>query len=307
MPDLTTKLGLTKPNPGSEQFSRTLYNNNLQKIDDAIGSVFCTSSTRPSTPWDGMRIYETDTGLFYNRIAGAWVLERALTLATATRPVTGLYNGFTIYRTDKGFFETYNGSVWRVRDQGVLVALLADVTDPVTGQTVTLTSDATEYRWNGSAWVAIRHLDSSGSAEYERSTNMTLGTGVVRRIDFNVDTKTCSDITKATVNTGSNGSGSEFTCTRAGEYLVSTQGSITGNASGLLRGWWIGGVNDAGRYAMNGQPPGGFFNAFSVSKTLRMSSGGKFSVYGYQDSGVSLDTILAQAPVNITIKWTGPL
>lgn len=307
VPDFTTKLGLEKPNPGSEQFSRTVINTNWQKIDDAMGVIICTSATRPSTPWNGMRIFETDTELYYTRVAGAWSFEGAKILATAVRPTTGLHNGLTIYRTDKAFQEIYNGSVWRMRTQGNLVAALADVTDPIAGQTVTLIGDLIEYRWSGSAWVAIRRLDSNGTAEYERITNMTLGHGVVRRIDFDVSTKTGADISKATVNTGSNGSGSEFTCNRAGEYLISTQGSIGGNTGGLLRGWWIGGVNDAARYAMDGQSPGGFFNAFSVTKTIRFSAGAKFSIYGYQDSGISLDTLIAQAPVNVSIKWTGPL
>ena len=43
--------------------------------DGTVTYTACTFATRPSAPADGSYIYETDTGRFYKRVAGAWVLQ----------------------------------------------------------------------------------------------------------------------------------------------------------------------------------------------------------------------------------------
>lgn len=64
MPDTpTTRLGLYKSaSDGSEDVDYTQdIGDNLDKIDLAVGALACTSSTRPSAPWNGQLIRETDT------------------------------------------------------------------------------------------------------------------------------------------------------------------------------------------------------------------------------------------------------
>lgn len=64
----TTNLGLRKPDPNDFYDVTAIANFNSDLLDAAIGpsggstgTIICTSTTRPSTPVPGMRIYETDT------------------------------------------------------------------------------------------------------------------------------------------------------------------------------------------------------------------------------------------------------
>lgn len=95
MSTLTTRLGLVKP-AGPEYFSVGTDNDNNDKIDAAVGFEECTSSTRPSSPYNGKGIYETDTGavLFSNGSApasGSWKY-----LWTASGPIVVGVTGATL-------------------------------------------------------------------------------------------------------------------------------------------------------------------------------------------------------------------
>jgi hypothetical protein len=57
----TTKLGLIKPD-FVDVVDISDLNSNADDIDAAVGFAIVTSSTRPSTPWTGQSIFETDTG-----------------------------------------------------------------------------------------------------------------------------------------------------------------------------------------------------------------------------------------------------
>jgi hypothetical protein len=56
----TTKLGLIKPD-FVDVVDVADLNTNADDIDAAVGFAIVTSSTRPSTPWTGQSIFETDT------------------------------------------------------------------------------------------------------------------------------------------------------------------------------------------------------------------------------------------------------
>jgi hypothetical protein len=56
----TTKLGLIKPD-FDDVVDVSELNDNFDDIDAAVGSTIVTSTTRPTSPWDGQIIYETDT------------------------------------------------------------------------------------------------------------------------------------------------------------------------------------------------------------------------------------------------------
>jgi hypothetical protein len=72
----TPRLGLIKPTPGSGENVNVLsqLDDAWDKIDAAIGTTICTSSTRPASPYDGQVIRETDTRRMYvwNATQGAW-------------------------------------------------------------------------------------------------------------------------------------------------------------------------------------------------------------------------------------------
>jgi len=58
---------------GTEQCDVTVVNANMTKVDSQIGSLFCTSSTRPSSPYAGQTVFETDTQLFAFWTGSAWI------------------------------------------------------------------------------------------------------------------------------------------------------------------------------------------------------------------------------------------
>lgn len=171
----TGKLLLRKPDTASN-YDVGVVNSNNQIIDDNIGIVICTSSTRPSSPYNGQQIYETDTKFIYERVAGAWVQVFGYftpIASAAARPTVGIYNGYPIWRTDKKWLEVYDGTAWRT-DHYLVVGALADITSPITGQVALLTSDSKEYRWNGSAWL----LQTGLAAVNVQNTDGTTTSGV---------------------------------------------------------------------------------------------------------------------------------
>lgn len=83
----TTKLGLSKP-AGTDAVDIAVLNANSDKIDNASGTFICTSTTRPSTPYNGQTIYETDTESIqiYLAASSTWkpYLNPALFVPTGT-------------------------------------------------------------------------------------------------------------------------------------------------------------------------------------------------------------------------------
>lgn len=69
---LRTLLKKAVPNT-NQQFETAVHNANLDRIDELIGAFRCTSGTRPSAPFNGMIIYETDTGRTLVRNGGVWL------------------------------------------------------------------------------------------------------------------------------------------------------------------------------------------------------------------------------------------
>lgn len=81
----TTRLGLYKSDPDGDDLVNYVQDlgQNLDKIDLAVGFQSCTSSTRPSSPYNGKAIRETDTGRTYLWDGSAW-RELANTQASPT-------------------------------------------------------------------------------------------------------------------------------------------------------------------------------------------------------------------------------
>jgi hypothetical protein len=68
----TTKLGLIKPD-FVDVVDVADLNTNADDIDAAVGFAIVTSSTRPSTPWTGQSIFETDTASSFIWDGSAWM------------------------------------------------------------------------------------------------------------------------------------------------------------------------------------------------------------------------------------------
>jgi hypothetical protein len=67
----TTKLGLIKPD-FVDIVDISELNTNFDDIDAAAGADLVTSTTRPSSPWDGQVIFETDTSKSFVWDGTAW-------------------------------------------------------------------------------------------------------------------------------------------------------------------------------------------------------------------------------------------
>jgi hypothetical protein len=81
----TTRLALSKP-ASSDPVDIAVLNANSDKIDNAVGAKRVTSSSRPSTPFDGQVIFETDTNKYkiYDATAVTWKDNVSTTAETAT-------------------------------------------------------------------------------------------------------------------------------------------------------------------------------------------------------------------------------
>lgn len=176
----TTKLGLRQYDAaGFYDVSKISADNLL--VDNAFGTVICTSTTRPSSGlFNGMTLWETDTRRFVVRVAGAWTVVpgRALIAdATARAAITTPYDGMEIYRQDRDWTEIYDGAAWRV--QGIaMCTTVADrnaiITSPYNGQfAVTMDSDTLwQYDSVTSAWKCMA---GQGVIARGRRTNTSSG------------------------------------------------------------------------------------------------------------------------------------
>lgn len=71
MSTTTLRLGLTKPDVNDGYDISAMVDSNADRLDVTIGFLAATSGTRPSSPYNGQSIRETDTGKYYVSNGGA--------------------------------------------------------------------------------------------------------------------------------------------------------------------------------------------------------------------------------------------
>lgn len=99
MSTTTPRLGLIMPD-GPDVVSRVSHlNGNWTIIDSLTGGINCTSTTRPSTPYAGQMIYETDSKMFVIRNAAnnAWTYIGNVSIVNSTADVTAPVNGQMVF------------------------------------------------------------------------------------------------------------------------------------------------------------------------------------------------------------------
>jgi hypothetical protein len=191
MTDTLTSKGLTLLDP-LLNYDVNKFNLNTQKINDLLGTIICTSTTRPSTSlYDGMTLWETDTQRFVVRVAGAWVAVPSLIVVsshTVRNAITTKYDGQAVYRQDRDWMEIWDGGAWRV----VGVAHCASVTDrdsangitgPYEGQLCVTIDTGTIWRRTAAAtWVSSgNRLIAFGERSTSSSTaSSSTAVGVLR-------------------------------------------------------------------------------------------------------------------------------
>lgn len=115
MATTTSKLALTKPDT-SDLVDIAVLNQNSDKLDAAAGATVCTSATRPSSPYNGQVIYETDTnaGYVYRSSTTSWlpIASGATVCTSSTRP-SAPYAGQIIFETNTYKTLIYASSSWQ--------------------------------------------------------------------------------------------------------------------------------------------------------------------------------------------------
>ena len=100
MPTTTTARGLLIKPDTLEAADVAVINANMDKISlYAAGAFLCTSTTRPSAPWQGMKIYETDTQYSFTWTGTQWVGVQVLSVDSSLSG--GYVAGTLIYEWTK--------------------------------------------------------------------------------------------------------------------------------------------------------------------------------------------------------------
>lgn len=268
MPAFTAKLGL-QMDDDLENYSVDVVNANLMKIDTNVGLVICTSVTRPSLPYSGQGIYETDTGRVLVYSTGQWRFVAAANMTVANQAardaLAPIWAGFTVWRIDKSWSETYDGAAWRVPN-GVTTGNLADITNPVTGQVAILSTDRLEYRWTGAAWQSTR-LVSPAPSIIRRLAATPAFTNVNFKIPFDTIVGTAVEVTH---NAG------DFTFARSGNYRFTA--SIRYSTSAVVYLWFAKSTNSAGNRGKTSSGPG---VNLATSAEVPVTAGEVWSVWAW--------------------------
>lgn len=144
MSTLTTRLGLTKPDPNpttGDFVDVAVLNTDFDKIDAAVSATVATSATRPATPFDGQLVRETDTRrvIVRNATQSVWdPVSGTFSCTSGTRPGTP-YEGMLIRETDTRRVLVWNAtnSAWDVvTDPGAWTAYTPSWTAATTNPTL---------------------------------------------------------------------------------------------------------------------------------------------------------------------------
>ena len=101
-------MGLTKPDT-SENVTISQLTGDLDLIDDAAGLYVCTSSTRPSSPYQGQLIYETDTQAvaYYNGSAWSYISGEAISWTPSYNNITVGNGTVTAWKSKSADYNIY--------------------------------------------------------------------------------------------------------------------------------------------------------------------------------------------------------
>lgn len=122
------------------------------------GRLICTSTTRPATPYKGMEIYETNTGLVYTYNGTAWASTALTEVVTSTTRPGSPSNGKEIFETDTGIKR-----LWR-SDQSKWQAVGGDL--PSCKFQRNSTVSVPNNSWNPVTWEQVIWDDPGGATNF---------------------------------------------------------------------------------------------------------------------------------------------
>lgn len=183
MTTTTARYGLTKINPASDNVDVVVdFNNNADAIDLKLGTQVCTSSTRPSSPVQGMLAFETDTTFTRVYKGAAWQSAGNAVGSSGSRPASPI-QGDMLYETDTTFMRTRGAAAWN----GFIPSATASAmpANPIQGDICYVSDKVAIATYNGTQWFytsIIPCLSSSrpganikaGTAIYETDTTRLL-------------------------------------------------------------------------------------------------------------------------------------
>lgn len=263
----TTRLGLVKPAP-AEDYDVGVFNANADKVDAAVGRISVTSGTRPSAPWNGQSIRETDTGneLFHN--GTTWVHEGVPT-------VTALAQILAPYALQMVYLTTDNTVYQRNAANTAWVAMLPG------GVVATPTA-------------ATRH-----EAEYRNAASQVIANAGNTRISFDQTVTESALVTRNTVNPGHT-----FTLNRAGMWVIQGTVRYQAGVGGAGERYMESRVNTSTVLGAQGGPgAAGVPTTMTINTSRRFAAGDVFEVQAYQSSGSTLGTDATAGWHNIRFAW----
>lgn len=145
--------------------------------------IVCASTTRPSSPFEGQEIYETDTQKTLVYSGSAWVETNdldyspsATVCTSSTRPTTGLFEGQRIYETDTNMEFTYSGSGWVQTNQWSTTSGVTGINNLIVPPMVKVyrSSDLTSYTQSSSITWNAEEYDTDGM--WTSGTDITIKT-----------------------------------------------------------------------------------------------------------------------------------
>jgi hypothetical protein len=182
MASTTTRLGLRKPAPSDAVDVTADLDNNWDVLDAAAGTTVCTSTSRPSAPYIGQTIRETDTGFAYVWDGTTWVLTTrpSVTICTSSTRPTNVLAGLLIYETDTNLVyvcTNTTGPVWTLYPRGCIVCTsVSRPAAPVVGTLIyeTDTSDFVICISTGpTVWITLERGYIYGGKDVVHSANLT--------------------------------------------------------------------------------------------------------------------------------------
>lgn len=320
MATTTARLGLRKPAGTDLVAVATDVSGNADIIEAAVDRT-CTSSTRPSSPWIGMRAYETDTKriICCTQVTPSieWIFLNAISGVSTSRPSTtgtqDLTTGSLFYETDTHNSVTWNSSQWEHSSIPV-VASTAAILAPYGGQLVLSAADNLIYKYNGSAWVGCVAVGGSTAATrhearyYQATPQSGLVAGTATAMTFDTAQYSCNDVTPS--GTGNN----LFTLNRDGNWRITWSyraagGTISGATAECLAVIATATGNNTNRFATDNK----FGNASSLTYMGNITCEKQFAATSTLAFNIQINnsgtwaTAFNSESNSISFKWIGPI
>lgn len=261
--------------------------------DTAVAIV--TSTTRPSSPYDGLIIYETDTKRYYSWNGSAWKYIGGEIICTSTTLPSAPFTGLSIYVTDTKQHFTWNGSVWDITDTYSICTSTTRPTNLTAGMSIYETDTKRTYTYNGAIWIP-----ASGQMRCKANRN------AVQAIPNNASTDiiwtTQEYDTDAIWTPG--GTANSFIIPTNGvglwRFVLDAQFAINGvgvRHFGLLK-------NAVALATWNGEGNSVWFAGSNVTGETVCAAGDIIKAYAYQSSGAALN-VDNSYPVSLSAVFLG--